>query len=262
MEIANGLGPRPRHAGPRPAPLSGPRHAVLDAVARARGPVTVAGLAADLGLHPNTAREHLDALAEQGLLRRDRARAQGRGRPGWRYEAVSTAADPRVREYAGLAAALAGHLHRTSASPTDDALEAGRAWGADLARGASTPDGGSAAGEAMPERADSARADGDRAAGEVIDAATAATARRRVVHLLADLGFDPAADDAATTVALRSCPLLETARRYPDVVCSVHLGITRGALEAFGGDPGPTDLRAFAEPGACRLLLETGAHGG
>src|SRR3546814_19925983 len=58
--------------------------------------------------------------------------------------------------------------------------------------------------------------------------------------------------DKATTVRLTRCPLLETAKEFPDVVCGVHLGIVRGALEEYGGDSERTDLFAFSEPGACR----------
>jgi hypothetical protein len=43
------------------------------------------------------------------------------------------------------------------------------------------------------------------------------------------------------------------------VVCQVHLGIVRGALEVYRGDPEPTALLPFAEPGACRLHLRTAA---
>jgi hypothetical protein len=41
------------------------------------------------------------------------------------------------------------------------------------------------------------------------------------------------------------------------VVCGVHLGIVRGALEEYGADSDRTDLQPFAEPGACRLDLLT-----
>lgn len=235
---AEGLGPRPGHAGARRAPLSGPRAAVLDVVQAAGRPVTVADVAAGLDLHLNTAREHLDALADAGLLVRGRARATGRGRPAWTYAPDPRGTDPQVREYAGLASALAGHLARTSTNPRADALAAGEDWGVELV-------GGVGAGQAAgPVDDAAARPDG-----------TAVAARRRVVALLRDLGFDPDTDDAATSVALRSCPLLEAARRYPDVVCAVHLGIARGALRVLGSDPDPAELRPFAEPGACRLLL-------
>ena len=82
-----------------------------------------------------------------------------------------------------------------------------------------------------------------------------AGARRAVISLLGDIGFAPEADRTSSEVRLTRCPLLDTARRYPDVVCAVHLGIVRGALEGLGGDPAPAELFPFSDPGACRLRL-------
>ena len=181
-------------------------------------------------MHGNTIRDHLDALVKRGLATRERAPVSGRGRPAWRYAAADDHAepDPRVRDYAGLSSALAAHIARTSDDPNADALAAGIEWGRALALAAPGP-----------------------------PATSAAEARLRVVGILAELGFDPAADARATTVALRRCPLLDTARRYPEIVCSVHLGIVRGALAALGGEPDRTALLPFAEPEACRLHLRT-----
>lgn len=225
------LGPTPVRGSAGP-PLSGPRAAVLERLQRSGRPVTIAGLAAEFGLHPNTAREHLDGLVERELATRELARTEGRGRPAWRYTAAVDRVEPdaRVRDYAGLAAALAGHLARTSPDPAAAGLAAGRDWG--LALVASHP---SLAGP---------------------------TPRHRVVELLEDLGFAPQADADARSVALRRCPLLDAAREHPEVVCQVHLGIVRGALEHHGGDPEPTELLPFAEPGACRLHLDTTAAAG
>jgi hypothetical protein len=42
------------------------------------------------------------------------------------------------------------------------------------------------------------------------------------------------------------------------VICGVHLGLARGALEELGNDPDQTErttLQPFSEPGACRLEL-------
>lgn len=223
---APALGPAPVR-GSSGLVLSGPRGAVLERLQRSARPVTIAGLAGELGVHPNTAREHLEALVARGLATRERAVAKGRGRPAWRYAAADDhpEPDPRVRDYAGLAAALAGHLARTSPNPTGDGLAAGWAWGRSLASSRQSHPGKSP--------------------------------RHEVVGLLEELGFAPEADGAATTVALRRCPLLDAAREYPQVVCQVHLGIVRGALEHYGGDPEPTELLPFAEPGACRLHLDT-----
>lgn len=215
-------------AGPR---LSGQRAVVLERLQQAGAPTTIAALAAELGVHQNTVREHLDALVGLGLAVRGQEKGRGRGRPAWIYAAATDNVEPdqRVRDYAGLATALAAHIARTSDDPRAAALDAGRAWGRELAAG---------------RRREPATS-------------TAAAARRQVIDLLRELGFDPLADPAATTAALRRCPLLDAAKRYPGVVCQVHLGMVRGAMDMVGGDPQRTDLLPFAERGACRLRLLT-----
>ena len=78
---------------------------------------------------------------------------------------------------------------------------------------------------------------------------------RAVVQLLDGLGFAPQPDARHVVVRLTRCPLLEAARRHPEIVCGVHLGIVRGALEVYGGEAERADLLAFSEPGACLLDL-------
>lgn len=223
-----GYGPRPATPYRETRALSKSRAAVLDAVRVMAGPTALPELTEATGLHANTLREHLEALVNRGLVRRERSAPSGRGRPAWLYEAVDPSVGDAGTEYAGLAAALAAHLHRTSTDPDHDAVEAGRAWGRDLAHRAGRPSTGSAA-----------------------------AARRKVVDILDDVGFAPRTDERATTAHLTRCPLLETAKEYPDVVCGVHLGIVRGALEEYGADSARTRLLPFAEPGACRLELLT-----
>lgn len=216
--------------GPAPArrvtavPLSAARARVLDFLEAQTEPITVGEVAVALGLHANGARLHLDGLVDAGLLIRERGMSSGRGRPPTRYRVDAAApTDPRVREYAQLAAALATLVSQTSPDPTADARRAGAGWGASLASG--------------------------RLPG------TPRKARREIVGILAELGFDPAANDSATSVALRRCPLLEVARMHTEVVCQVHLGLVRGAMHEMGHDAPDSELLPFAEPGACRLLL-------
>ena len=176
------------------------------------------------GLHPNTVREHLETLVGRGLVARSRAEPEGRGRPAWLYE--STPAGPGTSEYAGLAAALASVIARTSPDPHADALRAGEEWGHDLARRRGAT------------------------------AASPAAARDQVTAILDDLGFAPRRQPADPSVlGLTRCPLLEAARRHRDVVCGVHLGIVRGALEEYAADPADSALVPFAEPGACLLVV-------
>jgi predicted ArsR family transcriptional regulator len=217
----SGWGPRGR-APLRP--LSPARQAILERLRGQPDPLTLASLVAATGLHENTLREHLTALVRRGLVRRLRADVAGRGRPAWRYEL--TDAEPVSTEYAGLAAALAVAIARTSEDPSGAAASAGEEWGRELAR--------------------------DRGAMTLSPAA----ARDHVVRLLDDLGFSPTiAPDDSAEVRLTRCPLLEAAHRHREVVCAVHLGIVQGALLEYGADPSGCELTPFAEPGACLLTM-------
>lgn len=222
--MAAGLGPRPTTTSRvREAP-SRAAGAVLEVLERLEAPVSVAEVAESTGQHPNTVREHLDALVTARLATREARAATGRGRPAWLYAAVP-APEPGAPEYAGLATALAMQLAATSPDPRREAAAAGELWGRRLAD------------DRRPERR------------------SAVAARRAVVGLLGHLGFEPATDSRATTTRLTTCPLLEAAVDQPDVVCSVHLGIVRGALDTWGADDEPAALVPFAEPGACLLHL-------
>jgi predicted ArsR family transcriptional regulator len=135
-----------------------------------------------------------------------------------------------AQEYVALAAAFAGRLAERDGDPGDDARAIGRAWGAGLA---------------ARRAADGA----DDLAGE-----------GRVVDLLDRLGFSPdtvpgPGPGSSTTLLLRTCPLLEVARRHPDVVCQVHLGLVAGALEAQDESSEGLRLVPFARPGSCELVL-------
>jgi predicted ArsR family transcriptional regulator len=218
-----GYGPQP--SAPRPTQLSRAQARVFAVLDDRDEPVTMAALSTATGLHPNTLRDHLDALERAGLVRRRAAAPQGPGRPPALYETVADT-DASHSEYAGLATVLASTIHRTSSDPRRAAISAGAQWGHELA-----------AAHGRPEEAG------------------AASARREVVAVLEETGFAPEPDRDGSVVRLTRCPLLDTARRFPDVVCAVHLGIVRGALEEYDADPEPAELFPFSEPGACRLHL-------
>ena len=189
-------------------------------------PVSIAAVAAELDLHVNTAREHLDRLVSSGLARRTRLAPSGRGRPGWGYT-PSPRRSPAAAEYVTLARVLADHVAEHGGDVRQDMATLGRRWGRSLA---------------------DADHPADHAADEQPD--------DMVVRLLGDLGFDPdvSARTPSVRVSLRRCPILEVARQRPEVVCQVHRGIVEGVLEAKDA-PRDVSLQAFAEPGACLLQL-------
>jgi predicted ArsR family transcriptional regulator len=224
-------GPRPvRHDDALPG-LSPARARVLEFLQSQAAPVGAEAVAAAFGQHVNTVRGHLDALVGDGLALRHRQGTSGRGRPAWYYRANPQNPEPdaRVREYGALAGALAAHLIRTSPSPAHEARVAGVEWGRQIAR--------------------------ERDTWTATPTNRTTNARTAVLDILADLGFSPLDSPGDATVLLRRCPLLDVARRYPDVVCQVHRGLIGGALIELGSEDAGVDLLPFAEPDACRLIL-------
>ncbi len=251
--------------------MSVARAHVLACLSEFTEPVTIATVSAASGLHGNTVRDHLDGLVEDGLVGRSTAPARGRGRPALQYVArPAEVSRPQLREYAALAMALAGHLHRSKADSRAEATMAGMHWGEELAAAElndarAAPNDARAAPSGVPSGALSAApsgAEADRSGAaapgvhlpDPDQADLAATAAKHTVRLLDDLGFAPEQSPDGL-VRLRTCPLLEAARRYSDVVCSVHRGLVLGVFFAHGvADPSP-ELRPFAEVGACVLQL-------
>ncbi|HSO64908.1 MAG TPA: helix-turn-helix domain-containing protein [Ornithinibacter sp.] len=202
---------------------------------------TVNDLVATVGGHPNTTRHHLRTLVADGLVVAQQSPSAGeRGRPATRYAVTRAGRDAAApghrgaaaQEYVALAAAFAERLAQRGGDPGDDARAIGKAWGADLvARDAPVESRG--------------------------DDAAPATAGR-VLDLLDRLGFSPTTEPGepvGQTVLLRTCPLLDAARRHPEVVCEVHLGLVAGAVEGLGEPSEGLHLEPFARPGACVLGL-------
>ncbi|MFC0488951.1 helix-turn-helix transcriptional regulator [Sinomonas atrocyanea] len=230
------LGPQPAAPGPA-LPLSAARAAVLDLVRAHRAPCTVDQLAGETGQHPNTVREHLEALVAAGLLEAAAGAPAGdgrRGRPAKRYRPAGQPLE--APGYAALAGVLAAEVARLAPDPAAAGAEAGRRW---ARRAVVAP------------------------AGPV----SAEDARRRVLAELDDLGFAVAPAPAAESsggaepsgrrVRLVACPLLAAAKDQPAVVCSVHAGLVEESLKLLGHPGLRARLEPFAEPGACVLTIGT-----
>ena len=169
-------------------------------------------------LHENTVREHLERLRLEGRLRRVRAEVQGRGRPGWRWQAPPA---DTVSAYAGLALTLADTLTRVVADPVGEARASGERWGAEIA-------------------------------AQHLDAASAA--RTMVIDVMREQGFAPV--DDGDGIRLHRCPLLSAAARRAEVVCAVHEGMIAGILRSRDATADAT-LLPFQADGACALHLRT-----
>lgn len=222
------------HAGNGPRPLatvptiSASRRRVLQAALELGGSqVTISQVSKHLGGHPNSARQHLDALVVAKLLTAEDVHSDRPGRRprGYTLTALGrqTVGAGRVDETRELADVFASYLVASGSGQTE-ARAIGRAWG--------------------DKRADELSAD---QAERPLDA---------VIEVLDILGFDPSTvhTDKGDAVILHTCPLLEMAHGSPEFVCNIHHGLIDGVLRRIGAREG-VELLPFSESDGCRMNL-------
>ena len=215
-------------------------HRALADVSRVRileelkaGPLDVPALAQRVGLHPNTVRSHLDILSEAGLVSSGREKRERPGRPRVVFQVVAGLEPPgEGGGYRLLAKILASHLAGASPDPTAAAEDAGAAWGRYLI-------------ERPPPFA----------------MLTPGQATEKVVQLLAELGFAPESTEAEAEprILLHRCPFREAVETNQDVVCSVHLGLIKGALQEMGAPLEAARLEPLVTPTLCVAHLAAAA---
>lgn len=190
-------------------------------------PLGVAEIADRIGVHPNTARFHLEALHRAGQVEQAEVHPAGPGRPPLAYRARPGMDPAGPRSYRLLAAVLAGEF-ATGTGAESRAIEAGRAWGAELI-GEPTRSGG-----LTPEQAIA-----------------------RLGGLLEDLGFAPEQRPSIPgwQLGLRHCPFLELVEAGAGIVCSLHLGLMQGAVDALDTSVTVERLDPFVEPDLCLAQL-------
>jgi predicted ArsR family transcriptional regulator len=205
--VSESRGPRPaRTDRPRPAALR-----VLRALSDFDGAITIAELSSRLGGHPNTVRNQLEQLVTTGFAAAQTPPPGRRGRPSRRYrltlagQQVVDQDELPATDQQALVEAVSEQL-ATLPDPPAAAIALGRAWGERLAARDPEP-------------------------------------HPTVVRVLARQGFTPAT--IAEGILLRTCPLLDAARRRPEVVCGIH----QGMLAAASGRA--VTLLPFAHPDGC-----------
>lgn len=188
-------------------------------------PVDIATLAGQVGLHPNTVRDHLALLQEAGLVERTSEERSRPGRPRALYRsAPRETRAPGSEGYRFLAEVLASSIRGSSDDPAGIAEEAGRAWGRYL----------------VDRPVPFAPIDADRVVDQVLTA-------------LAGLGFssEDHRQGEVTVLRVHDCPFRSLARGHGEIVCSVHRGLLRGMIAEMGGGLEVTDFRPMAEPSLC-----------
>ena len=206
---------------------SKPRRRLLKLLRRSETPLDVYELAAATGLHITTVRFHLDVLAKADRIAIQKSPRTTPGRPRTVYTIRTEETPPDG--YRPLAAVLAANLGATPRTRRSRAERAGRDWAISL----------------VPPT--------DR----TVDTDDAA---RRITELFAEMNFDPELDDRTPSsgerkIRLRACPYRDVARDHPEVVCSIHLGLLKGALAALGDPPTTGRLQPFVKPHLCVAYL-------
>ncbi len=207
------------------SPLGRSRADVLDMLRAADGPLGVREVAQRTGLHPNTARFHLEALTEAGLAERETEERETPGRPRVGYRASAGGPAGR-RRYRLLAEMLTSLIAGTMPEPGKAAEAAGREWGAYLTE------------QPPPYQ--------KLSAGQAIG---------KLTEIMEELGFAPQAEDGdgdgQYRLCLRQCPFREVAQHHQDVICALHLGLMRGALARMRAPVTADRLDPFVEPSLC-----------
>ena len=200
----------------------GRRDVILALLRASAEPRSIASVADELGVHPNTVRFHIDALLRAGRVDQVLGESAGRGRPPILFRA-SRRMDPKgPTNYRLLASILTDYVAREA-----DAANIGAALGRSRSP-ALVP--------SSPRRAPSKT----RAVTELVE-------------LLAELGFEPEPADGRRTreIRLRHCPFQNLAEQHGEVICSVHLGLMQGALTAMRAPVTVDCLDPFVEPDLC-----------
>lgn len=191
---------------------------ILRALREADVPLDADELAALVGLHRNTVRSHLTVLERGGLVERAPAPRDTPGRP----RIVYRPAPEQESGYQVLSKILADRLAGSRRQVSDSMVEAGRAWGHAAIDGAAAPS--------------------EHPVEDVVD-------------LLDEVGFEPelrpGRSPGANDILLHACPFRAVAQEHPEIVCSVHLGLIRGALERLGGEVEASGLEPFVRPDLC-----------
>ncbi|QDQ98589.1 helix-turn-helix transcriptional regulator [Tomitella fengzijianii] len=211
------------------------RVALLDHIRGADEPLDAHRLAEECDLHVTTVRFHLDALIGAGLITSRPAPSNGRGRPRLMYSPVAQARPEEEDPYIELSRLLLIALDaEDGASAADRAEIAGYRWAEQSLNGSALDDGPAGLGAA---------------AG-------------KINALFTELGFEADhtmdADEDSAEITLHECPFGAVAREKPAIVCRIHLGLLRGALDHLKVDHHTEEIEPWVTPTTCRAVIRGG----
>lgn len=232
---------------------------VLEVVESAGQPISSAEVAKTLKLHPNTAREHLDALLNAGLVTTVPMRTGKRGRPTLLYSVTTLDPNQILSTYLDVITATAISLAEGS-DGVAQAIAVGKNWAGLTpprpeagSEGANAVAAASAASAEAPNEAAtasdavepsnlsqaSAEAAGDANGADEASAANEASDNQRLENAISQLrpiftvmGFSP--ELAQNKLVLRSCPFAKGGWPHP-LVCTIHEAYIAELLTRYSG---------------------------
>lgn len=232
---------------------------VLEVVESAGQPISSAEVAKTLKLHPNTAREHLDALLNAGLVTTVPMRTGKRGRPTLLYSVTTLDPNQILSTYLdvitataislaegsdGVAQAIAVGKNWAGLTPPrpEAASEGANAVATSSAASAEAPNGAATASDAVePSNLSKASADaaGDANGADEASTANEASDNQRLENAISQLrpiftvmGFSP--ELAQNKLVLRSCPFAKGGWPHP-LVCTIHEAYIAELLTRYSG---------------------------
>ena len=189
---------------------------VLEVVEGAGQPISSAEVAKTLKLHPNTAREHLDALLNAGLVTTLPMRTGKRGRPTLLYSVTTLDPNQILSTYLDVITATAISLAEGS-DGVAQAIAVGKNWaGLTCPQPAQTGFQGTS-GAVAPSAVSSAEA--ASTADEASDNQRLENAISQLRPIFTVMGFSP--ELAQNKLVLHSCPFAKGGWPHP-LVCIIH----------------------------------------
>ena len=189
---------------------------VLEVVEGAGQPISSAEVAKTLKLHPNTAREHLDALLNAGLVTTLPMRTGKRGRPTLLYSVTTLDPNQILSTYLDVITATAISLAEGS-DGVAQAIAVGKNWaGLTCPQPAQTGFQGTS-GAVAPSAVSSAEAASPADEANMTQRLENAIAQLRPIFTV--MGFSP--ELAQNKLVLHSCPFAKGGWPHP-LVCIIH----------------------------------------
>ena len=226
----------PAHAAPRVedgttggSAHSGRRTHIIQILRDAQVPLTVTDVASMVGVHPNTARFHLESLVEAGLAVRQVEVSNRRGRHHVLYTGtLPNQTHERAQGYRLLATILTGMIAAKFPDAADDMYAVGYEWG-----------------QYLTSRL---------APFEVMDEAAIA---QRVMDKLDALWFAPELRQSPRPhLLLHNCPFIDIVHSHPRLVCRLHVGMVNGSLAELRSTQRVAELEPFVKPHLCYAWLD------